>query len=391
MSYHGLTADQISALSAGVGGPDVMAELNASRVSLHLLLLKRIADRWAADPLALSSAVGVLGQVQRLEPEAYAELIGDPLVGAWLTRTCAVEHPTEAACLHLGGLAAAAALRTRLSAELIGNADLGRVVLPTFGDGLLGRPATGPLTLAVDPDGRLLTGAAGAEIRLRPLRRLRAQHRGLAISVRLEDSNPYRDGYHAPPSERLSDHEADRWQQLFIEAWQLLVRCMPDWAAEITYGLRAIVPLVDPGDSSSRSGTAHESVGAMCMSRPRTAVDLAVTLVHEFQHSKLSAVIDITRLYRPNGDELHQVRWREDPRPTSGLIQGVYAFLGVADAWHRLRTVPELTSIADHQFSDIRAQVAEGLAALEHSTELTATGKHFTAGMRARLDALPSR
>jgi HEXXH motif-containing protein len=387
MEYHELTSDQLVTLANGVGGPVVMAELNASRVSLHLLLLKHLADHWPGDRHAFEAAMRVLARVQEQAPQVYADLIGDPMVGAWLTRTCSAGEPAEADFLHLGSVAAAAALRAGVDAELVVHPVAGRLALPTFGDTPTG-DATGAVTVSVTGRGRVLTGAWGATLALRPLRRLRAQHENHIIDVRIEDADPYRDSYHAPAGDRLSSADAQRWQHVFEEAWRLLVSCSPDWAAEIAQGLRAVVPLVDLGDGSARSGTARDSVGAMGMSPPSSAEELAVTLVHEFHHSKLSGVIDIMPLYRPGGTERHRVAWKQDPRPTAGLIQGVYAFLGVADTWHRLSTRPELSQDARRQFVRIRAEVADGLRALEASAELTPAGDRFVAGLRSRLDAL---
>jgi len=62
-------------------------------------------------------------------------------------------------------------------------------------------------------------------------------------------------------------------------------------------------------------------------------------MVHEFQHSKLWAP------------------WRTDPRPLGGLLQGVYAFLGVADTWRALAARPALGDLAMREFAEAREQV----------------------------------
>ena len=50
---------------------------------------------------------------------------------------------------------------------------------------------------------------------------------------------------------------------------------------------------------------------------------LAAALVHEVQHSKLNAVIDIVPLVRPGvGHRRYYAPWRDDPRPPAGLLQG---------------------------------------------------------------------
>jgi uncharacterized protein len=175
---------------------------------------------------------------------------------------------------------------------------------------------------------------------------------------------------------------------VFAEAWRLMVRYLPARAAEVAIGLRAVVPLVDLGDGAGRSGTARDSVGALGMTAPRSAEEFVVTLVHEFQHSKLSAVLDLIPLYRPDGTERHHAPWRTDPRPTSGLIQGVYAFLGVADAWRELRADPRLAPAAARELATVRDQVAEGLTALAASRELTEAGSRFAEAMFPVLESL---
>jgi HEXXH motif-containing protein len=75
-----------------------------------------------------------------------------------------------------------------------------------------------------------------------------------------------------------------------------------------------------------------------------------VTLVHEFQHSELSVVPDLTRLYDAGPDEFYYAPWRNDPRPFGGLLQGVYAFIGVADTCRCLAARPYLSDTAQREF-----------------------------------------
>jgi HEXXH motif-containing protein len=206
--------------------------------------------------------------------------------------------------------------------------------------------------------------------------------------VSMEDTDPYRDAYHAPPSQRLPDQQYEQWQALFEDAWELLGELLPERAAEMANGLRSLVPLKDDGSGAARSGTARDSIGAAGLTRPTSAADFAVTLVHEFQHSKLSAVLDLHSLYIDGGKERHFAPWRVDARPTSGLMHGVYAFLGVADAWRALRAAPSLDLVAAQQFATTREQVRVALTSLEQSFELTPNGRRFVQGMRGALDRL---
>ena len=60
---------------------------------------------------------------------------------------------------------------------------------------------------------------------------------------------------------------------------------------------------------------------------------LAVLLVHEVQHLKLSAVLDVCDLFDRDDTRTLGVPWRDDPRPVEGVLHGVYAHLAVADVW----------------------------------------------------------
>ncbi|GIE96596.1 HEXXH motif domain-containing protein [Paractinoplanes rishiriensis] len=393
--YHRLTSDQLAALAGGAGDVSAIAELNASRVSIHLLLLVHIVRSWLGEPAERDTAVAVLAACQDADPDRIARLIGDPMVGAWLSRTSR-EKSRPGEFLQLGNLAAAAAVESGRGCRVTGWAHRGRMVLPTLGTAVLDDEASGPVR--IDTSGGLtVTSASGVATALVegvtwwPLRRLRARHGGQECSVRLEDASPYRDGYHAPPSERLDDAEAAYWQEQFDRAWQLICRYLPERATEIALGLRAVVPLADMRDRSSRSATARESVGAMGVSRPASAEDFAVTIVHEFAHSKLSAVIDVEPLYRPGGTERHHAPWKKDKRPTSGLFQGVFAFLHVAEAWRRLAAEPDLAEVACAQFTELREQVSVAYRSLAASRELTVAGAEFVevlgTSLRRLLDA----
>jgi HEXXH motif-containing protein len=395
MKFHRLDTDQMAALSAGLGGSSAVRELNSIQISRRLLLLKYIGEKWPADRRLWDDAVATLSRVQEMDPTTFADFMADPLIGAWLIRTTTQLRRTgsapQTALHHLSCVAAAAAMRSCLDVELTGYAVNGRLTLPQLGEMQFSRGVTGPVLMRISSGAATLVSSAGESASTggpgwRSQRSLTGDYRGLASAVRVEDGNPYRDGYHAPPSERLTSTEAEAWQALFADAWTLIGHYLPERAAELADGLQAVVPLQDLGDGAARSGTARESIGALGLTKPRSPEDFVITIVHEFQHSKLSAVLDLLKLYDSNGPERHFAPWRTDARPTAGLIQGVYAFLGVADAWRGLRADPGLAAVAEHQFAEVREQVRVGLEALERSTEVTPGGLRFVTGMRDKFD-----
>jgi hypothetical protein len=95
-----------------------------------------------------------------------------------------------------------------------------------------------------------------------------------------------------------------------------------------------IVPLVPASDLDS--GASPVAFGATATSLPPSPVSMAETLVHEFQHIKLGALMDVLPLAN-RSDERGYAPWREDPRPMGGLLQRVYAFTGIARFWSEQR------------------------------------------------------
>jgi hypothetical protein len=114
-------------------------------------------------------------------------------------------------------------------------------------------------------------------------------------------------------------------------------------------------------------------------------VSFGETLVHEFQHAKLGALLDLVDLYDTTDERLFYSPWRDDPRPAGGLLQGAYAYLGVADFWRR-RWRAIGTARPRFQYARAVAQVRHAVHALATSEVLTDIGTRFVSGMAAALD-----
>jgi HEXXH motif-containing protein len=381
---HRLSASELAALASGRGGACLVHALRRAQLSKRLLLLKFIAQAWPGDRTERDRALEVLAAAQRRAPEAFAEALGYPSVGIWAARIAVRLRDRSGIALdadlgHLGAVAAAAAVRAGLDAELVAPVRAGGVAIPSVGRVRLPLPEHTPARVIVR-DGRLVVHDG--------LRRLAAGAGATRLSVALDDLDPYRDVHHVPAADRLPDAELPAWQELFRQAWTLLVRYAPERVEELAAGLRSLVPLAQPDAAASRSATVRDAFGMFGLTRPESAVDFAVTLVHEFQHSKLSALLDVVPLYRDEGEATYYAPWRRDPRPIGGLLQGVYAFLGVADLWRVLRGCAHLRELATIRFAEVREQVRCALAGLDRATCLTPAGRRFVAGMRCAVDAL---
>jgi hypothetical protein len=112
---------------------------------------------------------------------------------------------------------------------------------------------------------------------------------------------------------------------------------------------------------------------------------LAVALVHEFQHIILGGLIHQLTLGTDDG-RLYYAPWRYDPRPLSGFMQGVFAFLGIADFWrqHRLTAPENERALASFEYAHARAQTDAALRVLRNASGLSDDGHALIRGLTER-------
>ncbi|MFI5492857.1 aKG-HExxH-type peptide beta-hydroxylase [Actinoplanes sp. NPDC051859] len=321
---HQLSDAALTALGAGRPDRAALDELRRARLSRHLLLLREIAAAARTDDFA------VLAAAERTAGQRVRDLLARPLFGVWavgcLTALRAGKAPDRAGVSHLRELAA----------------------------------------LALTPHPRRDPG-----------RVLRAEHDGLRISVRLEDTDPLRQGLGLQPADPLTPAELARWQKSFAAAWRLLVeRVRPD--AEVLTGvLDSIVPVRADPAARGISATSADAFGAVAISEPADPAAFAVGLLHETQHSILNGVLYLFDLLAAPGT-LGYSPWRDDPRPASGVLHGGYAYLTVTRFW---RTQPD-DPLACFEFARWRSAVA---AAADELGDLTPAGARFIGALRAEV------
>jgi uncharacterized protein len=116
---------------------------------------------------------------------------------------------------------------------------------------------------------------------------------------------------------------------------------------------------------------------------------LALLLIHEFQHVKLGAVLDLFDLCAPLPVQLFYAPWRDDPRPVEALLQGTYAHAGVTDYWRARRhdLAGQEAAEAAERFARWRALTADATETLATSGALTPLGESFVAGLRGTVTA----
>ncbi|MEU8001268.1 HEXXH motif domain-containing protein [Catellatospora sp. NPDC049111] len=406
-AFHEFDPDQFAALARGDGGPAAIDALRTAQLSRHLLLIGHLLRNWPGSQAERDAVADTLERARRAAPDRFAQVLGAPLVGSWTGITVRATERGVAAASDFGqlcGIAVVAAAAAGVPADL---------PVPVR-DGVLSVPGHGALTVGDAADARLIADGGRLSVAVhgrvvplpappaagavpaqggpvetvpgwQPVHRLVAPG---APGVALDDVDPYRHGHHAPPANRLDDAEVAHWQTVFAQAWGMLERRMPGRAAELAAGLQVLVPLAQTDPHSARSATIKYAFGAFGLTRPSSAADLVVTMVHEFQHSKLSGMLDLTPMSDPADTRRFFAPWRTDPRPLAGLLQGVYAFVGVADSWRALRDEDGLADLAGARFAEARLQVERGLGAVEASGALTDTGRRLVAGLRERTDEL---
>ncbi len=313
---------------------------------------------------------------------------------------------------HLGGIAAAAAIRAGIDATVPVSVIDAAVHLPTLGRLALGRAAGGPPGTSPEPAMAAVTvSAGGVSIQAggstwdlagrdlaasepfatavggdgrpadwQPVRTLQAP----GIRIALEDTDPYRDCHQWRAAARLSQPEFAQWQRCFQDAWREIADVHPAYTPAIAAGLRVLMPLSPGPQGREVSAAARHAFGAVGAARPADPVTLALLIIHEFQHVKLGAVLDLYDLFDPADGRLFHAPWREDPRPIEGLFQGTYAHLAVTDFWRARRETAGSAAArtAGQRFAHWHAHTRDAIETLASSGSLTPLGVRFVDEMR---------
>ncbi|MEU0193878.1 HEXXH motif-containing putative peptide modification protein, partial [Streptomyces afghaniensis] len=229
-----------------------------------------------------------------------------------------------------------------------------------------------------------------------PLRTLTHRTPAGPLAIPLDDLDPYRDLDDPLPPARLDADEAEAWQRLFEEAVALLAEPGGNGPGRFDPGsIRAVVPWGRTGTLPPApptvlvSASSGDSFGAMVIARPSSAVALAETLVHEFQHSKLAALLHLFPLLDDDREECYYAPWRPDPRHLTGLLHGAYAFTGVTGFWRdRLAGARDdrAADTAGYHFALRRLQSRLVVRTLLTEGRLTPQGRALVSGLAGTLD-----
>ncbi|WP_433384629.1 FxsB family cyclophane-forming radical SAM/SPASM peptide maturase [Actinoplanes sp. CA-142083] len=194
----------------------------------------------------------------------------------------------------------------------------------------------------------------------------------------LDDASPFRDVYGFPVAGALAKEDVAAWEEVLDAAWKVVEIDAPEQLAGLRRGVKTITPLEAAKDGTQRSATSRDAFGALGIAYTPDPEEMAVLLVHEFQHTKLGAVLDLIDLVKEDASGRLDVGWRPDPRPIEAALQGTYAHLGIADIWRRrAERDPSLRP----RYAMYRDWTAAAIAALRGGDGLTEAGERFVARM----------
>jgi uncharacterized protein len=397
---HRIPTELLALLAEGGGGAGAVRRLAAVDLSRRMLFVRGVVavsrqSGRATHELA-SQAYELLAAVQQEAPRAVDAVLRHPAVGAWAWQTVlAISSGRPGRLADPAGLAriaGAAAIRAGFPCDLTVPVTGGSVMFPSLGQVVVPPQAGDRLRLRSGPDGAtVLAGRVRVPIPADPcqdtagwrgLRAISANTDGAGIRLVIDDLDPHRMPLPTVRG-RLGADEVSAWQAGLVGAWRLLVRHHAYLAGEVSAVIRVLTPLSPPAEGTQVSATSRETFGCVGVSTAADPRDLAATLAHEVQHAKLYQIVEVEPLTLADDGALYYAPWRDDPRPLAGLLQGAYAYLGVAGFWRTQRhnETGEQELRAHVEFARWRDAIAMVTRTLLGSRRLTSAGEAFVSRM----------
>jgi uncharacterized protein len=310
-------------------------------------------------------------------PAAVREILTYPLVEAWAMQCLRWPGNADADLnrAHLAGLAAAAALRAGIEAELAVPVRGGAVYLPAAGAFEVAA-GTGPIArVRVSASG--ITAARGLR-KWRTVRRITA----MGMSATVDDLDPFRDCQAWTATGRLATTAWESWRLRLAAASTRLATELPGYSSVIGAGLRSVIPILPSAANRRLSGISRQAFGAVALALPDDPGSMSELLLHEMQHVKLAALGDLYDLVDRADGSRFLVPWRSDARPIEGLLHGTYAHLAIAELWRfRARAAPH--GPAPERYRTYRSWVEDAIDTMLNAGSLLPAGERFVEGMRA--------
>jgi HEXXH motif-containing protein len=208
-----------------------------------------------------------------------------------------------------------------------------------------------------------------------------ASHETLAIEdsivLALSDNNPLATQEAHPDKQGnaldLGGHPASEWVASLREALALVRLHLPAARDEMDLYVQQIVPVGFHADKHL-SASYREAIGTLYLSLHPNPLTMVEALVHEFQHNKLNALLEIDRVLENAHEPLYRSPVRPDPRPLHGVLLAVHAFLPVALLYERMIAAGDARA-SDRRLREIARINREGTDVLRAHARPTPVGK----------------
>ncbi|MGB7711357.1 MAG: HEXXH motif-containing putative peptide modification protein [Microcoleus sp.] len=162
-------------------------------------------------------------------------------------------------------------------------------------------------------------------------------HLNNGIELNAFDSDLRLGGRYDLNFEELTPTSTIKWLSSLEEAWFWIDSCSTLLASEIVMGVQSLVPVHSHAIDVHRSQTFREIPGLLILSWMSDTSVIVEALVHEYHHHKLNALLNLDPIIvEGSPEEIYYSPWRDDPRPLSGILQGIYVFQAVLEFWHKI-------------------------------------------------------
>jgi HEXXH motif-containing protein len=177
----------------------------------------------------------------------------------------------------------------------------------------------------------------------------------------------------------LGGRPASEWVDTLARGLELIGRHMPDLRGEIDLYLHQVVP-VGYDEQAHLSASYQEVIGTVYMTLHPQLMTMVEATIHEFQHNKLHAQLELDPLLENAFWPLYSSPVRPDPRPLQGVLLAVHAFQPVARLYQLMRAAGHPGTRGpdfERRYAQIVAGNHEGASVLLEHGSPTAIGREL--------------
>jgi HEXXH motif-containing protein len=171
----------------------------------------------------------------------------------------------------------------------------------------------------------------------------------------------------------LGGRPVDEWLASLRSALDVVSTYLPDLRSEMRLYVQAVVP-VGYFPDRHLSASYREAIGTLYVSLHPDLMTMVEALVHEFQHNKLNALLELDEVLTNPPEATYASPVRPDPRPLHGVLLAVHAFVPVARLYERMIEAGDTRARPDRWRAVVRMN-REGMEVLRAHARPTPVGQ----------------